>query len=292
VIYPKVGYTGGQSHQGLVFKFFGERTKGDGSKESIDDLLQAIARDSRGSDRNVVISCEALEYRDVGAFVRGVLPYVGNGSIDVEILFACREHFARAASLHNHRVSKRALNEKRTPDEYLGSVSARLCYAPLVKRLRDTGFNITAMNYHPSDGWVKRFMMHIGFPEDQIPEIPRELVSNSPKLMIVNLALKRLVATRWDRARYIKPFRAMHGSRSPSRFVFGRDAAVAADRLFSADRQFLKEEFGIEITPPDLTSEANALFITSDDLSDIAAAAAGLGAKGEAIVDFARQYVR
>jgi hypothetical protein len=162
----------------------------------------------------------------------------------------------------------------------------------LVRRLRETGFNITAMNYHPSEGWVKRFMMHIGFAEDQIPEIPRELVSNSPKLMIVNLALKRLVATRWYRASYIKPFRAMPGSRSPSRFVFGRDAAVAADRIFSADRQFLKEEFGIEIAPPDFTAETNALYITADDLADIAAVAAGLGPKGDAIVEFARQYVR
>lgn len=92
----------------------------------------------------------------------------------MEILFACREHFSRAASLYNHRTARWTSQENRTPDQFLVECAADVCYAPLVRNLRRAGFPITALNYHPSLDWVERFLTHIGFQRDRLPTIANQ----------------------------------------------------------------------------------------------------------------------
>jgi hypothetical protein len=293
ILYPKAGLgLGGpgqaHGHHGLVFAFFGR--DGDAGAD-IDRLFKSVAEEAKRHDRNLLISAEVLESKDLGAFVRALLSYL-ESPMEVEILFTCREHFARAASLYNHRFRRRRSRERRSPDEFLIESGAEVCYAPLAHELRETGFRITALNYHPSEDWVQRFLMHVGFSEDNIPEIKNELVSYNPKMLIVNLALKGMSRSEESQIELMKAFKRMPGIHAPSGFIFGRDAAMVAEREFVADRKFLRDQFGIELVPPNLDAPENSLFIGAADFADIVAAASKLGNEGQAVIEFARQYVR
>lgn len=292
VIYPKVGLWGPGSHHGLVFKFFGEQRDGRVVKGNLDEMLHAISREVRDTTQDIVISSEALESRDVGSFVHGLLNQINDSMIKVEVIFTCREHFSRAASWYNHRLRARKSAEKRTPDRFLQEDAQGVCYAPIVERLKSTGFKITAMNYHPSEDWVERFFTHIGFPKERIPKIENKLVSLSPKALIVNLAINQFVRQGDAKREYLKPFKKMSDSQSPSRFIFGAQAAESAERHFAVDRQLLLEEFDIRLVPPDIGSRENALSINEKEFEEIGAVAKNLGADGVKIVEFSRQYLR
>ena len=291
VIYPKVGLWRDYSHHGLVYKFFDEENFASGVEGTTEELFEKVGVETRGSDRNVVISSEALEFRDTGAFIRALLPYVSATPIEVEILVSCREHFARAASWYNQRVRALKVSEKRNPDKFLEAKAAEMCYAPLVRKLCQTGFPVTVMNYHPSENWLARFLMHLGFAQDQIPDNRSKLVSMSPKALIVGLAVNDAVRSKDTKRKILKAFGKMPNFRSSSKFIFGREASAIADRYFSVDRDFLLEEYGISLTPPDFASLENELRINSEDLADIAAVANGLGDPGQKIVKYARQYL-
>jgi hypothetical protein len=292
IVYPKVaigGETSRHGHHELAFTFFQDQ-KCAGNYD-IGTLLGAIGDEAGQSDRNILISSEVLETRDVGAFIGALLQHIPS-PIDVEILFTCREHFSRAASLYNHRLRAKRSPENRSPDKFLAEFSSKMCYAPLARGLRDTGFPVTALNYHPSTNWVQRFLTYVGFPEHEIPEITNELVSHSPKMLVVNLAVKHAVRSRDAQLKVLKAFRQMPGKHATSRFIFGHEAALAAEKAFSTDRQFMREEFGLELVPPDLTMAPNGLVISEGDLGDIISAAKNLGSRErQAIIEFARQYV-
>lgn len=291
VIYPKVGLWDSGNHHGLVFKVFAEQRPQKKAKGRLDKMLDAISKETRGNDRNIIISSEALESLDVGAFVRTLLPHI-DSPVDVEILFTCREHFSRAASWYNHRLRSRRSKEWRTPDEFLKKSGGGVCYAKLVESLRSSGYKVSALNYHPSEDWIKRFLLYIGFPETSLPEIESRLIAFSPKTLIVTLALKNISNSTETVLKYMKHFRNMPGSRSPSRFIFGREAARFAETKYSVDRKFLESEFGIHLTPPNFEIEENALFINRDEFADIVAIAESLGEDGRKIVAFVERYVR
>lgn len=291
VIYPRVGYQGHRGHHGFVYKVFGEGDR-DQNLGDLDGMLRAVAQQTSDSGRNVIFSSESLESRDVGEFVRRVLPFTGCSEVDVEVLVACREHFGRAASLYSHRLSQAAIANQRSPDEYLAKSAAKFCYAPLLQRLRDTGLRIIALNYHPSSTWVGRFMQHVGFRDEDIPAVPSALVSLSPKIIIANLAIKRIAPSGGAVGRYLRAFRKMPESRTESKFIFSPAAAAIAEPCFAEDRAYLLREFGIELPAPDLAAGENALYITPLELAQIVAVAAQFGTVGKAIVDFARQYVK
>ena len=288
VLYPKAGLGLGGSgqahgHHGLVFGFFGEQ-------ENREALLESFATECSQSERDIVISAEILENRDIGAFVRALLARVDDVD-QVELLFACREHFSRIASLYNHRTRRRNLKERRLPDEFLVECAAEVCYASLVQDLRQTGFPVTALNYHPSADWIDRFMTHVGFARNQIPAIESELVAFGPKMLVVCLAVKE-IPSEWQRKSLQRALNRMPDTRAASGFIFGPDAAEFAERQFVADRQFLKDEFGIELVPPPPEARGNGLQIGEDEFADIAAVAKDFGADGQTVVDFARRFVR
>ena len=287
VLYPKTGLgLGGpgqaHGHHGLIFGFFGK-------DETTGALMDSLAEECRHSDRDILLSAEILENKDIGSFAQALLDRL-NVAMDVELLFACREHFSRAASLYNHRTRRRNSKEYRMPDQFLVECAAEVCYAPLARNLQRTGFAITALNYHPTSDWIERFLAHIGFSRDRIPKIESELMAFSSKMLVVNLALKDISSPQMRRT-LRKAFRGMQDTHAPSGFIFGPDAADVAERQFAADRQFLKDEFGMELVPPRRETRGNGLRIGADELAEIAAVAEDFGVDGEAIVNFATRFV-
>lgn len=288
IVYPKVGLWDDGSHHGLVFKFFGEPL-GDRIEGGIDGLLEQIGKEAKDSERDVLISSETLADRDCERFIRAVLPHVTATRMEVEIVVACREHFSRASSLFNHRL--RGGNPP-DPDRFLTKHAAGMCYAPLIRKMRETSFRVVALDYHPSETWVARFFSHLGFPPERIPEGEIKRLALSPKGIIAKLAINRLRQSKEEKLRYFHRFKQMPESRAGSQFIFGRDAAAAAERHFSADRDFLSREFGIHFVAPQLGTQKNYLSINSDELSEIISIGRKLGPPGQEIIRFARQYLR
>ncbi len=288
IIYPKVGLWEDGSHHGLVFKFFdeprGTRVAGD-----IEGLFAEIEKEAKDAERNVLISSETLADRDCERFIRALLPHVTSTRIEVKILVACREHFSRASSLFNHKL--RGANPP-DPDQFLTKHAAKLCYAPLIKKLQETPFQVVLLNYHPSETWVMRFLTHLGFPQEQIPEGEIKRLALSPKGIVAKLAINRLRESKEAKDQYFSRFKKMPESRAGSKFIFGPDAAAAAEHHFSADREFLSRDCGIQLVAPQLGTQESMLFINADEFSDIILVAKELGPQGRKIIRFARQYLR
>ncbi|MGH6889597.1 MAG: hypothetical protein ACREHF_10415 [Rhizomicrobium sp.] len=209
--------------------------------------------------------------------------------MDVEILVACREHFSRASSLYNHKL--RGANPP-DPDRFLQKHAAKLCYAALLNKLQETSFRVTLLNYQPSETWVTRFLAHVGFQPEQIPESKIKRQALSAKGIVAKLAINRLRQPKEAKRRIFDRFKQMPESRAASKFIFGPAAAAAAEQYFSTDRELLAREWGIELDVPELGAQENTLFINADELDDIASVANELGAPGRKIIRFARQYLR
>jgi len=295
VIYPNVALGGDgnyHGHHGFVYKVLGEKGAGKEASSDLSQMFATMAEQAADNTRNIIFSSEELMSKDVSAFVDAVLPHLGSTPLDVEVLFTCREHFSRIASLYNHRLRRRKSSEIRRPDAYLAEAWKRVCYEPLARDLKSQSLKATALNYHPSETFVNRFLVHIGFNEGELPEISEELVGYSPKMIIVNLAVKDATESHSRRQKILRRFKDLPNRNAASQFIFGREAALEADRHFAVDRQFLREEFGVDLVPPDFSSDGRALSLSAVDMEDIVAVASRLGRYGPRIIDFARGYLR
>jgi hypothetical protein len=291
VVYPKVGLWGDGSHHGLVFRFLDIDRSGKGPSEDIRTLFRAVREEAEKSNRDIVISSEALRTgTDVRAFVEALRPHVGGESTAVELLVVYREHFARAASWYNHRI--RAIGETRTPDEFLNDLAANLCYASLLKGLDELGFKISVLNYQPSESTVARFLTHIGFPPSSIPKVNAKRVSLSPKGLVTKLAINNLVPDKQlNRECYLK-FRKLPDSHSASQFIFGHEAAASAEEVvYRQDREYLHKRFGIEPETPLRDEQASALYVLPEEFEQIAGVAKEMGELGERILQYVAGYV-
>jgi hypothetical protein len=298
VIYPKVGLYGDGSHHRLVYRFFGNDQAAGRKVADIDSLLEKLAVETRRSENDIIISSEVLsdETRDAGAFIRSLMDCTGVPAENVRILFACREHFERAASWYNMRVrAPKHINreQKLSPDEFLDAHGPELCYAALARRMKKTGLRVTALNYHPSESWVPRFLGHIGFREDEIPEsLEKQRTGLSAKALIATIATNKVSDSVDERRGFLEAFSAMPGSRGAAGFIFGSEAADRAELIFGPDRNYLREEFGIELGPPDRQSTDTPLSLSRTELDDIIRIAQGLGPKGIQIIELATPYLR
>jgi hypothetical protein len=297
VIYPKVGLHGPGSHHKLVYRYFGEDSRYGNvfAKRDVDSFYRRISRETMDSDLNIVISSEALEdeSRDAGEFINALLPHLSQTPLQVELLVGCREHFGRAASWYNHRIrALRGADQRSLPDEFLAAHAEEICYAPLIRRLRKTGYPVTALNYHPSSTWTERFFGYLGFQPDQIPRSEMKNVSIGTNVLIAKIAANQVVSSKEDRLRFMSAFDEMPEYRKPSGYIFGREAAAQADAMFAADRKFLADEYGLQLNPPDIASQENVFYLDPDEFNDIAKIAADFGEEGEEIVGFARQFLR
>jgi len=184
---------------------------------SCKQLFEQIEKEAKGSHLDVVISSEALELEwvDVGAFIRALLPHLDSEPMDVEIIVACREHFSRAASWYNHRMRARKVGENHiVPDDFLISHAPEICYVPLIHRLEIGGFKVTPLSYHPTEDWTERFFRHIGFPKEKVPKIQVKNMGLSTKVLIAKVATNRAIPTVKARLRYLDAIREMPESYS------------------------------------------------------------------------------
>src|SRR6202044_116272 len=149
------------------------------------------------------------------------------------------EHLERAASLYGHRVMDGFTAETCSPDEFLSQRAHAFAYSNMLTKLARTGFEVTALNYHPSDGCVERVLAHFGFPKDSIPVPPIRHTSPGTKALAATLALNRTGPTPQARKRIARALRAMPGFFGPARAVFSRGAAEEALLKSRADRGFL-----------------------------------------------------
>jgi hypothetical protein len=298
LIYPKVGLWGPGSHHGLVYSFFGETMRGKKPFADPKKLFGEIAAAVNKVERNVLVSSEMFgpppgskKKRDLVAFVDALLQYL-EGDWTVEVLVTCRDHFERAASAYSQRIKGQESLECDGPDEYLFRHIDGLQYAPFIHALRQFGYKITALNYHPARNWTTRFMTYVGIPPSDIPSSQSKNVSLSVKALIAKLSANRTLQTDDERHRFLRLLKRMPGFYASSQFIFGSDVVAAAERQFSKDREFLRGEFDRELPSPDPSERENMFFLDPGDLEEIGVVARKLGTSGNAVVDAARQYLR
>ncbi len=292
ITYPKIGLWADGSHHNLVFNFYGDTTRPEVRTEDGMAMLGAIAAEARERSGNIIISSEALVSRDIGAFAQALLGQIGGSPCAVEIILVCREHYARAASLYNQDVKDSVTMERQLPGEFLARFAARHSYTEMIRKLTWFGFNIRVLNYHPSESFVPRFLQHIGFPPDETTGNEPRNISLSVKGMIATLAANSVAATRDDRARYFAALRRMSNFFAQSQFIFSAESVAECEPAFREDRDFLRQEYGIDLPAPDAQGPRDMFFLTPMDLADIASATKHLGADGTAITRAAANHLR
>lgn len=292
VIYPKVGLWADGSHHNLILNYFGEYKRPEVVREDADGLLARIGEEARRSDRDIVISSEILAGRkDVVAFSTAVEKQVGE-PLRVEIIAVVREHFERAASAYNQRVKDAVTGEKRDPDAFLAAHALGLCYANLLKRLRTTGFEICALNYHPAEDCVQRVLAKFGFRGESGPPYPVRNASLSRPALVATLAANRVAVSPDERNKFSAALRHMPGFYAPAGPIFGINAAFEADRRFAKDRDFLLRRFGIELQLPDFSGDRAPFVIDAEEFENIGKVASKFGSFGAKIIEAVRPYVR
>ena len=290
VCYPKVGLWPDGSHHNLVLNFFGNYRRPELIRQDADRLLARLGAAARQSRRNIVISSEALAGpRNLADFVVAVQNAVGE-ELRVVLVVVVREYFERAASLYNQRVKDPVTSERSDPDEFLTGQTWRFCYANFLRRLRSTGYELEAVNYHPADGCVARCLRTFGFPADRIPEAPIRNVSLSAKVLIALLAANRLAATPRERARLEGVLARMPNRSASSEMWFGRGASAKVQPVFDADREYLGQQFGILLPRVDVHKD-RPFVLHKDDLVDLETAMRHCGAFGDRALDIVARYV-
>jgi hypothetical protein len=292
VIYPKVGLWADGSHHNLVLNYFGEYSRPEVVREDPADLLARIGSEARRSARNIVISSEALAGRkDIVGFVAALEKEIAE-PLHVKIVVVAREHFERAASLYNQRVKDGVTGEKRNPDEFLAAHAQGLCYGNLLKRLRSMGFAISVINYHPAESCVERVLALFGFSQGAAANQPTRNVSLSRAALVASLAANRIAACGEERSKFVAALRRMPGFHAPAEFIFGADAAFAADDKFGKDRTFLLRRFDIEFQLPDFSTSPAPFGVDEAEFGRISAIAAQFGSFGQSLIEIVQPYLR
>jgi hypothetical protein len=299
ILYPKVGIAKAGSHAGLVYDFIGKSTSNYKPAADPTESFSKIAHQAAKSHLNLLLSSEVLlppittsehARRDIRGFIAALLDQLETGNWEVEILFACREHYERAESAYNQRIKGTAAREQRDPDAFLLENVSGLQYAPVVRSLRATGFKTTVLNYHPSTTWVERFLLRLGFSEHHLPDVPAKNVSLTPPTLIARLAANRIIRSPSKRKDFAESVRNLRRAPRRAGSIFHRETIAEVEALFRIDRQFISEEFGITLPQPNLGG--NVFFLDPHELAEIASAARKLGQDGEAIVEIAGSYLR
>ena len=291
VLYPQVGLWSDGSHHNLVFNFFGDHRRPETTREDADALFAQIAAAAEQSGRNIVISSEALPGRDIAAFANALLQHLG-GTFRVQLVAVVREHLERAASLYGHRVMDGFTAESCTPDEFLSQRAHAFAYSKMLTKLGRTGFDVTALNYHPSDGCVERVLAHFGFPKDSIPVAQVRHPSPGTTALAATLALNRTASTPQARKRIARALRAMPGFFGPARAVFSRGATEVALLKLRPDRKFLADRFAIVLPEPELPGADEGFGIDDVEFEEIARATSRLGSEGAALRECVRTFIR
>lgn len=292
VIYPKVGLWSDGSHHNLILNYFRDYTRPEVVREDPADLIARIGNEARRSHRDIVISSEILAGRkDIAGFTAALEQEIGE-ALRVELVAVVREHFERAASLYNQRVKDAVTGETRDPDVFLAAQAQGLCYANFLKRFRKTGFDLSVLNYHPAEDCVQRVLARFGFSQEPVASYPARNVSLGRVALVASLAANRVAASPNERNRFVAALRRMPGFHAPAGFIFGMDAALAADRKFGKDRDFLLRRFGIEFQLPDFSESRVPFGIDQAEFGDISEIAVKFDGFGQNILEGVSPYIR
>jgi hypothetical protein len=290
VTYPRAGRWSDGSHHALVFGFFNDRARLAEAPEPPADLMAAIAGEAANTAQDVMISSEALAGRDLAGFCAALLAQMP-GDVRLEFILVAREHYSWTASLYNQRVKDGVIAETCSPDEYLARRASFRPYAGLVRSARRTGHPVTVLDYHPARDLVSRFLLRLGFSAAQVPQQELRNVSLSRKALVAMLAINRHGVTGTARESLYAALKSMRDCYVVSEFIFSADAAKAAETMFSQDRLFLREQFGIALPAPDLARERKGLYVSEAEFADIALALDGTGETARAVVQACAGFV-
>jgi hypothetical protein len=215
-------------------------------------LLDGIAAEAGNSDRPVLISSEFFFLRPKSV---DLIPKIAErlGVRHIEAIFVVREHFSQVGAFYRMVINQVRLKKASIvgPDDYLEQRGRRALIAPLARALQAVGVTVNMLPYEPSSDTVPRFLRHIGFSDEDIPEIPISNASVGISAIIARLALNRAGIEGYARMESIELQRVL-SRRSRGEFIFGRKAAREADKYFREDREYLAKEFGIVVRPPNL----------------------------------------
>jgi hypothetical protein len=292
LLYPRVGLWSDGAHHNLVSNFFGDYARPEVEKQDPTAMLTEIAQLAAGRSGNVLISSEGLAHRDVSSFASALLHHLRSaGEWELQVLYVCRDHFGRGASLYNQAVKDGVRRMAISPDEYLKRSAQIICYAPTLRRLRDSGLPVVAMNYHPSASFVPRFFAHIGISQWQELGNQSRNVSLSTKGLIALLAANRVAESADDRARYFSALCKLRNMWASSTDIFSPGAKVDANSTFAIDRSAVENEFGVSLPTPTNLEEPSQFQLAKSELEEIASLVRPLGDEGTAIIEVARAFV-
>lgn len=292
VIYPQVCLSRGGSHNHLVANLVGDQTRPDVIRVEHGQLLADLRQAMGESERDMIISSEMLAGKfDLARFIE-TLAGLFDSPVRVEWLTVCREHFARTSSAYNQRVKDNWVREREPPDDFLRGRGAAFLYREIIRRLRATGIPVTALNYHPAESLVERFLRHIGFPQEQIPQPQLRNISLSSKGLVATLAANNVAATTEDRDRYFTTLRRMKGFFAPSKSIFSAEASREVAQRLAADREFLATRMGVSLPEPNAGGEDGGLRVDEGEYAEICQVTHALGEEGEAINAYASRFRR
>jgi len=292
IIYPLVGLSRGGSHNHLVANLLGDQSRPDVARVAPQELLAQLRAAIGANGRDVIISSEALSgHQDMVRFI-ATLTGVFTGEVRVQWLIVCREHFARISSAYNQRVKDAWLREREPPDDFLRGRGAAFRYQEIIRRLRQTGFPVSALSYHPAQTLVERFMQHIGLPPERMPSAEQRNISLSAKGLVATLAANNVAATATQRERYFSTLRSMKRFFAPSKFIFSSAATREVAQRLQPDRDFLAARMGVVLPEPDTAPAEGGLYIDEREYAEICAVTDSLGEEGAAIAAYAAGFKR
>jgi hypothetical protein len=284
VVYPRPGRWKDGSHHNLVYNFFRDYRRPEILREDASELFSKVAEEVRRSDRNIVISSETLEGRDIRAFANGLLDSLDLSAMRVEIVLVAREHFEWSASLYNQRVKDPTHAETADPDDYLIHRTDPPPFAALTRNVAATGFDVSLINYHPAETLVCRFLSHVGFPRDVASTARRLNVSLGRMELVALLAANRVSLSAEQRRKIGLVLQKLPRRPLPPNLVFCADAAMRADTRFTEDRNFVRDKFGIALPVPRWTATAEGLYIEDRDVAQMVSVVEPFGEDGRRIL--------
>jgi hypothetical protein len=146
-----------------------------------------------------------------------------DGTFEVEVPYAVREYFARAASIYSQTLKDIRYLERSSPDEFIIARAPMIAYEPSLSLLAKTGFKAHVIKYDPALD-LRPVFWGLGFPADRIPDIPVRNRPLSNKGMIVRLAINRAVSTIEQRQEFAAVVQQLRPQLGRSRFIFGHEA--------------------------------------------------------------------
>lgn len=266
--YPKVGLWSDGSHHNLIFSVFPQDSRPEANVLPLKDAMRQLRVEATRSDKDVLVSSEALNGNTVSRFVDEVAGALDNLIGEVVLVIVVREHLERTASVYNQRVKDWFYCEQSAPDDFLVRHGPGLVYRPLAIALKATGLKVVAVSYHGNGDLAARFAMALGADPAGLPPAARRNVSIGMKGLVSLLEVNRLHGVQ-DRERYFTALRRMRGFFSGGAFPFSAAGAERVRPIFDADAAFLMGELGVEL--PSRSSELcqGRLVITPNEFAEI-----------------------